>query len=657
VLTSLTARLVLKHLTMSVVVFAFLNASSADLFSQQEPNAPVQIYDVPVSGITFIQSIKSNQTHIGNFLTDFMGIDSYSKFWAPYPEEVSRTKPIVYYGNQAIDLPFDSPDLISNLAMSKPDFQPDKPFRIGEKILMDSPVFGSSKSCYGMVLGNRLIAVSKGNQNNSVLDQVTFDRFKGAKRLNDSLDPRMLEILGRAGVGVVTRPDDKDTLILDWLLRPRAGQTHTAKEKELVKKLNLAGENASFAAGGITYVKRQLNTEFHVKFSNKDSFKGIFDFEKAAESKFEPTVGLSKKELLLSLSVHNGIFASAEVPRIVQKWMLRETEQWLAIGQDSAMFELTSGLLADFWRDVSGARVAAYHPRPDVFSVVSIVDAKEPDNFFSEIEKLVAIVEPDQANGLSELAAEEVDRLISDLGSKKYSVRQRAQRRLEIAGRRAVPALKKAISETESAEVRARATQIVTRQQERSTNPQQKVSNLNFWANLDLELVIEKGFDELFGFPSRRVKVQLPKGLTDQEKQDATKTLEQLFGEDWARVEVVRVDGQFVIMFGYDEALLKETLENLKGRKDPIGELAAADDHWLQEGSLQLHVSFQRLKKLFVNEKLRNSWGELGVDHPETDVLTSLSLLFSPDYWQLNFNFPVEEIKPCLKCENLFRKP
>jgi len=447
----------------------------------------------------------------------------------------------------------------------------------------------------------------------------------------------------------------RSSIASKWFNGPLVDQTYTPEEKKLIKKLDLATQDASIGAAGLTYANRQLNAEFHLKFSKKDSFDGILDFENADESSFQPTVGLSTKELLASFSLQNSIFASAEVGRLFQKTMHPSFGNLVPIGSDSSLFRLTGGLVADSWKDITGARVAIYNPRPDVLSVVSIIDAKEPEEFFSEVEKLVAIVEPVEGSGPSELASKELDRLIQNLGSREYSLRQRAQTRLEIAGKRALPALKKAIKESDSAEVRMRSTGIVKRLEQLSSTPREKVSNLNFWANLDPELAIVKGADELFGFPSRRIKIQLPKELTDEQKSDANQQLRRLFGENWDRVEVIRVGDRFVIMFGYDEALLTETLENLKGGKDPVGKLAATDAPWFQEGNLQLHVSFQRFRKLFVPKDSGGFWN-FGVEHPESNLLTSLSLSLVPDYWQMTFNIPVEEIQPFNDCGYFFRK-
>ena len=650
----------LKNLTAQSVLFAVVFAFSSTAVSQEEPvRTAVEIYDIP-GPITFIQSVDSQHQHIKNFLRDFHGDDKISKLlWrSKYPEAMNRQKPVVFYdlgGSQAVQLPFNSPEAMLSQAKSKPDADRDKPFLIEKKINTGSPWFGLKKFCYGMIHNDQLIAVSKGELDGPAeLDQETFNRFKNAKPLNALLDPKMLALVNRAGMGVIARPDDAAPPVYQWLNSPQLKENYTVPEKELIEKLELAFEDASFAAAGLTYAKRQLNGEFHLKFSKKDSFKGILNFENARQSNFQPTIGLSEKQLLTSISFQNSVLESPVVSRLFQKSLFPNLGFWSGIKSDSLLFRLSGGLVADSWEDIDGARVALYAPRPDALSVVTIIDAKQPDEFFAEVEKLVAIVEPIEQPGHNKRVTKEIDSLIRDLGSKKYSIRERAETRLEIAGQKAISALKKASRESESAEVRVRASRIVKRLEQRST-PTEKVENLEFWANLEPEFAIQEGTEELFGLPARRIRIQLPEKLTEQQKRDAANTLKQLFGENWNRVEVVRVGSQFVSMFGYDEALLKETIENLKAQKDPVGKLASVDAPWFIEGNaFQLHVSFQRCREVFDFKASDRFLRSLGVDLPAKDVLTSISLSLSPDYWKAMINMPVEEIKPSIQSGNFF---
>ena len=95
--------------------------------------------------------------------------------------------------------------------------------------------------------------------------------------------------------------------------------------------------------------------------------------------------------------------------------------------------------------------------------------------------------------------------------------------------------------------------------------------------------------------------------------------------------------------------------ENLKANRDPVGKLAAGDAPWFQEGNVQIHASFKRIKDAFFKNHDGGFFAGWGADFPDKDVLTSLSLSLSPDYWQATFNMPVEEIKPTFGCGEILQ--
>jgi hypothetical protein len=636
-----------------ILVFCVALASSAavsEIAACQEKEAPasVQIYDVPGS-ILFIQSDNSTRKHAQDFLDDFMERPfSLTAFPSGYPEAINANKPIVHYGfgggaGEAVQLPFDERDAVMSLAAE--DVEPDMPFKLKGNFPTDFPILSSKKKCRGLIKDNFLFAIPDGKK---VADDEgrKFDVFKNAKLLNDSLDPRMNAFINRTGIG---RPNDRFEFFSAFSNPFNREQLKlNSRELELEQKFKVAFEDANFGALGLLYADRQLNAEMHVNFSKDNSFDGVLDFDAVEEKKFQPTVGLPSEGLLASVSLQTSVFDSPDVTRFLLKSSFPGFGVWAGIERDAAMFQLTGNLIADAWEDVEGVRIGLYSNKKGTLSVISVLDAKQPDEFFLELEKLIAIVEPENENEQSDFATEEYERLISDLGARKYSVRERAETRLAIAARRAVPALKKAIEETESAEVRMRATRLINRVGRKKTSPARKASNLNFWANLDPEFAIEKGQREMYGVPARLVRIRLPKTLSDGQQRNARLRLSQLFGDQWDQVPVVRVGNQFVAMFGYDESMLESTVENLKQQKDPLGQLAVGKAPYFKEGNLQVHASFQRLRKMFVDEEKEGFLTGFAHKYDLKDVLTSLSLSLSRDYWQCSFNMPIEDFRPAI---------
>jgi len=404
-----------------VIALGFVNTAVGQ---EDAKRAPLKIYDVPGS-ITVVHGIKSNEEHIRQFLIDFLGNDSMGRmaFRNEFPETMNPNKPIVFYGLGAngtalAQLPFDSRDDMLNLAESKPVDNPDQPFLLKEKINIYASIFGSNKPCFGMISGNHLFAGFKGEWSGPVeLDAERFEQIKKAKLLNDSLDPKMLGLLNRAGITGLARPDDTVPLIMAPLIMSSPVPSNTQstfppEEEKLIKKIGRACEGATFGAVGLTYEKRQLTGEAHVKFSKDDLFKDIFDFEESSKSKFEPTVGLSPNKLLATVSIQTSIFDSPKVARIFQKFLIPGLGAWSGIKSDAGMFQLTSGLIADSWSDIKGVRIGLYHNQANQVSFVLIIDPRNPDEFLSEVEKLVAIApfasepRPDwrsQVNGLEPL--------------------------------------------------------------------------------------------------------------------------------------------------------------------------------------------------------------------------------------------------------------
>ena len=618
----------------------------------------IQIYDVPGT-ILFLKSKTSSIDHVQNFLDDLLGssIDVKSSY-SSYPDAIDISKPMVFYGmgggdSQVVQLQLKNHESALALGQDK-DVDTDSPFRLKDKYATESPFYSSKKTCKGLVKDNLLFAApapkADGKEKDDATEKSTFDLIRNAKLINDSLDPRMNDFVQRTGMGVIVSPQDTPPAFSSFLSGPIGWKKPTLNEKEaeLFEKLESAVEKAKRAAMGVVYTKAQLNAELHVRFSTDDAFDGLLDFKAVQEQKFKPTVGLPANDLLASISLQTGLFASSDVTRLLLKAGVPGAGILSGVNQNAAMFQLTGNLLADTRDDIEGVRVGLYCQKKGTLSVVTIFDARKPDEFFLELEKLLLLVEPEEVEQQSELAIAEYERLISELGSKKYSIRERAETRLAIAGRRAVETLKQAIKETESGEIRMRATRLVNRVGVQKSSPRQKVDNLNFWANLDPEFVIEKGQREMFGMPARMVRARLPGSLSDEQKGNAQRRLKQLFGDQWDQIPFVRVGDQFVAMFGYDESMLQSTVENLKEQKDPLGQLAAENAPYFKEGNMQIHASFQRMQKMFGEDKGKGDDWIVGLIHgyPFNDVLTSVSLSLTPNYWQTCVNIPIEEFGP-----------
>lgn len=637
--------------------FQFLDETSA----QEKPTKRVAdvIYDVG-DGIVVIPSVQSSAEHFQNAfeaITTFK-FDLGAQLKGSFPHTMNMDKPAVIYdfdkGRQTVQMPFDRVELIRVLARDPEGIKPGVPFPLKDSILTGFPVFWNRDLGHGLIKDGHLIASPNKKPKEGESDFKSFDAFKDAKPLSESLDARMIELFDRTGFGFFARPKAALADLPVFWGWGREIKNLNAREQDLVEKIHKAQACLNAGAVGITYQKDQFNGEFHLKYSRDDAFDDLFDFAAANEHKFDPTIGLPAENLLFSLSTQTSIFKSPDLGRLLLKLSVPSVGSFLQLNLDNSFFSVTGNLLADSQNDIAGVRIAIYKSADSAFSAVAILDARDPEQFFDELQKLMAMVEPETEEGLSPAAVAEIERLIKDLGSRSYSTRESAETRLSLAARRAEPALKKAASESDVAEVRMRASRILRRLAVKPASAAKNLSNLNFWANYDPDIAIEKGTTSLFDQPARLLRITHPPTFTDMDSRKMSSKLKQLFGQNWNRVPVVRVGDRFVVMIGGDDKAMEQTIDNLKRSINPIKKIATSEAPYFNEGNLQMHFSFARISETFVDGVGQFTAAYIK-DYEDDSKLTSVSFQLLPDYWQSTLNMPIEELRPFANCGEFFR--
>ncbi len=306
-----------------------------------------------------------------------------------------------------------------------------------------------------------------------------------------------------------------------------------------------------------------------------------------------------------------------------------------------------AGVFAEVWQRLKGSRFAVYHnadeAKQGLFSAVAILDTEDPEKFLHELRQLARLVDAADfdlggKNPRKDDVAE-VEKLIRELGSDKYEVRESASTKLGLIGEPALPYLEKALT-SDDAEIRRRAKAL-------------KGSIEESAALRKKELLVREPVPVVrptFGF--------LPKETLDGQKVDvvgikladkefaAVKQYEKLFGPDWNKLRLAVHGKQVVVLLGSDQELLKAALKNLKDGGKGLGaakQLTAFGAHADPGRTVEAHVSLQTF--LAATE---DDWKELtkaGASRP----VSSVAITVDPDRLQLDLWIPVKELKVLTK--------
>src|SRR5207244_7836061 len=125
------------------------------------------------------------------------------------------------------------------------------------------------------------------------------------------------------------------------------------------------------------------------------------------------------------------------------------------------------GVFGEVWKRLQGNRFAVYQNADEakhgLFSLVAILDTKDPDEFLKELRQLAhfgattGLDLSDKGAKKDDIAA--VEKLIRDLGDNQYTVRESATTKLCLLGEPALPFIEKALKSPDL-EVRRRAEDI-----------------------------------------------------------------------------------------------------------------------------------------------------------------------------------------------------
>jgi hypothetical protein len=314
--------------------------------------------------------------------------------------------------------------------------------------------------------------------------------------------------------------------------------------------------------------------------------------------------------------------------------------KWLPSPTDRAN---VVGAFTEVWKHLKGHRLAVYQNaepgRHGLFIVVGILDTAAADKFLAQV-KLLARLSGTEGLDLSGKDAQkediaEVQKLIQDLGSDEYQVRESATNRLALIGEPALPHIDKA-ARSDDPEVKRRALDLRARIADAAVSRRQELLSKDAPWRLRPTFA-QAGTETHAGFTAEVLRVKLA-----AKDAPAAEALRHVFGPDWDRLRLVACGKQVVVLVGSDVRLLAAALQNVKEGKPGLAASKGLAGFTRQADpgrKMEFHGSVATVLELLKADDLR-----LG-KRPEAPSLTSVGLTIRAERLQLDLWVPVAEIK------------
>ena len=451
----------------------------------------------------------------------------------------------------------------------------------------------------------------------------------GQRKLFDQSD--VLLHFGRWGV-----EQGGDFTNADFMNRLKAGDD--AREKEFA---------AQFAAS----LKEVQNTVFGFRLREGIDSHGLLTVPKGGKaaklfaslrSKHKPSTlqGLPEGNVLLAQASSG----DAEQQSLLTKALFNFVLEDLLINQKVIhhVDRLTYlGVFHEVSRHLQGNRLAVYQnldeKKHGLFCGVAILDTEDAKLFVTAMRILSKMATADSLDLTKKEVKEEIDmqRLVRDLGSSVYVVRQSANTKLTLIGEPALPHLAKAIDSNEfdlegkrrARDLRDRINAVAAQRRKELLDAKNRPlfdrPKLTFIANVEIRQDVSV---DIINFKL----ATLEKGATDQAA--------QLLGPDWDKVRLGIVGNKIVVLIGSDVSLFEGALKNLqKNDAGLAGTKRLAGFHELaaKERQFEFHASVEGVMRLISpNAKL------------DTQAqMTSVALTVGEQSLQLDVRVPTPEVR------------
>jgi hypothetical protein len=290
------------------------------------------------------------------------------------------------------------------------------------------------------------------------------------------------------------------------------------------------------------------------------------------------------------------------------------------------------GVFAEVWQRLTGSRVGIYLTRDEsrlgLFSLIAILDTADPGQFLADLRSLAKM-----ADGALDMSKPDdrrevdIDKLIADLGDKRYAVRAAATTKLRLLGESVVSDLEKVVAANKDPEQVQRAKSLITDITAAAAERRNELLRTDLPRHVHPTFAWVAAAETRLGRPVDIVHIK----LTDADR-PATQAMRQYFGPDWDRMRLAVHGRQVVVLLGSEVALFEQALKNVQDGRKGIAEGLAIGP---AAPVARFQVSADALTRLVNGQPLR----------PPGRRLTSAVLSIPESGLQVEVDIPTEELR------------
>jgi hypothetical protein len=279
------------------------------------------------------------------------------------------------------------------------------------------------------------------------------------------------------------------------------------------------------------------------------------------------------------------------------------SDLWLGLRQNTPILdsdhEMVRRIFGDFYSKLKLGKVAVYQTSDRAkygqLAAVVILEPTNPGQFLTEIAQYAKFGDVEQFDPKVDASKAEIEKLVADLGSDDFDIRESASTKLGLIGVPALPYLEKA-EKSDDPEVRRRAGDL-----------QKSIKTVADLRKKELaEGLVKKAFRPTFTLQVNAEKradanIHLLGIKLEGEEAPYAAALKDLLGPDWRRVRIAVVNKQAVLLIGSELPLLEEAIQNVRDGKPGLAQSAALANFHKQaapERRIELHLALSKVRAL-----------------------------------------------------------
>lgn len=297
-----------------------------------------------------------------------------------------------------------------------------------------------------------------------------------------------------------------------------------------------------------------------------------------------------------------------------------------------------AGVFGEVWQRLQGSRSALYEnenpERDGQFSLVAILETEDADQFLADVTSLATFVNA-ATLAPNEVAAaidgKTLDELVAMLGHDEYRVRQLATTKLGLIGEPAFDALKIAAVHSKDVEVQFRAAELCAQMEKLRGVHREELLKHDLLSQLQPKFAF---------FPKQETVAERPVDIVQMKLRDEeamyVPQLRSLFGPQWSKLRLAKVDNRIVMLVGSRTEILEQAIQGVAADKPGLRSaamLAAFEERSDPRPTATLHL---RLAQLQAGAR-RESNEDAGV--------TSLGITIAPQQLRFDLFAPLDEVK------------